>query len=360
MALPFYALLMAGGSGTRLWPLSRRVHPKQLLKLQGDRSLYRLAVDRLQPLFSPEHILVITAKDMADGLKVQSPEIPERNFIVEPEGRGTAPVIGLGALCAESLAGSEAIIACLTADHLIANVEKFVDALSASRKVADEGGIVTLGIEPTYPATGYGYIERGEWHSEVDGFSVFNSVEFKEKPDEDGAALMSTDGRHYWNSGMFIWRTDTVRSQFEKQLPETIRCLRELNADWGTHDEGETLARLWPKIPKGSIDYAVMEGAKDLLVIPVDIGWSDVGNWGSVYEALRSDLDSNVVLTGEHQAIDTARTLIQSDRIVATVGIKDLIVVDTPDVLLVCAADRAEQVRDIVKSLEEMGRTSLL
>ena len=360
MSLPFYALIMAGGAGTRLWPLSRRKHPKQMLRLLGERSLYQLAIDRLTPLLSPENILIITAGDMAPGLKGQSPEIPESNFIVEPEGRGTAPAIGLGSLCAERLAGGEAVIACLTADHFISDEERFRVALGAAAEVAASGAIVTLGIEPAYAATGYGYIQRGGLQSEVDGFAVYSALKFKEKPDDEAAVAMSRDGQHSWNSGMFIWRTGTVRAEFEKQVPQTAHALRQLQPKLGTSGQEGAVARIWPSVPKGSIDYAIMEGAQDVLVIPVDIGWRDVGSWASVLQTLPPDSDGNVVVRGEHHGIDTARTLVHAERLVATIGLRDMIVVDTPDVLLLCAADRAEEVRAVVQALREQGRTSLL
>lgn len=360
MSLPFYALIMAGGSGTRLWPLSRRAHPKQLLRLLGERSLYQLAIDRLMPLLAPDHIVVIAAGDMAAGLKRQSPEIPERNFIVEPEGRGTAPVIGLGALYAELLAGGEAMIACLTADHFIGDAERFRCALKAAVQAATSGAIVTLGIEPTQGATGYGYIQRGGFESEVDGFAVYHARKFKEKPVEEAAVAMAKDGQHYWNSGMFIWRSGTVRAKFEKQLPKTARALQLLQPTLGTAEQEDALARIWPSVSEDSIDKAIMEGAQNVRVIPVDIGWSDVGNWASVLHALPADADGNVVLAGEHHAFETVRTLVRTERLVATVGLRDIIVVDTPDVLLLCAADRAEEVRGVVEALRGQGRVSLL
>ncbi len=360
MMLPFYALIMAGGSGTRLWPLSRRRHPKQLLRLAGERSLYQLAIDRLTPLLSPERLVVITASNMADGLMEQSPEIPAANFIIEPEGRGTAPVIALGALCAERLAGGEAVIACLTADHFIGEVERFRGALQAAAKVAESGAIVTLGIKPTYAATGYGYIQRAGKRSLQAGFAVYRARKFKEKPGEEAAAEMQKDGQHFWNSGMFIWRTGTVRAEFERQLPQTAQALQQLQPALGTEAQADMLARIWPRVPKRSIDYAIMEGAQDVRVIPVDIGWSDVGSWATVLQVLPADSDGNVLLQGEHLPIETERMLVSSGRLVATIGLQDLIVVDTPDVLLLCAADRAEEVRVLVQALQQQGRAELL
>lgn len=360
MTLSLYALIMAGGAGTRLWPLSRRTQPKQLLRLSGERSLYQLAIDRLKALLSPDQIIVVTAKEMAAGLREQSPDIPDGNYIVEPQGRGTAPAIGLGALCAERIAGGEAVIACLTADHFIANVQRFMGALKAAAKVASDGGIVTLGIEPQYPATGYGYIQCGDMECEVDGFAVYRARRFKEKPSKEAAVVMAKDGEHYWNSGMFVWRTGTVLAEFEQQLPQTAMALQQLRPVLGTDEQESELARIWPEVPRGSIDYAIMEGAQNVCVIPVDIGWSDLGSWASVMRALPADSNGNVVLQGEHHSLETVDTLVHTEKLVATIGVRDMIVVDTPDVLLLCASDSAEQVRVVVEALREQRRSSLL
>ena len=360
MEIPFYAVIMAGGSGTRLWPLSRRKHPKQLLHLSGERTLYQLAVDRLEPILAPENIIVITAGDMVSKLMEQSPSIPRQNFLVEPEGRGTAPVIGLGAFYAENLAGGEALIACLTADHLITDVSGFQNVLMDARKIARTGSIVTLGIEPSFPSTGYGYIQRGGFRKTNTASAIYDVKRFKEKPDEVTAATMSADGEHSWNSGMFVWSTRTVQSEFRKQIPETFAVLEELAEAIGAGSQDEALARIWPTIPKDSIDYAIMENAEDVCVIPINIGWSDVGSWLSVLNTSDSDDWGNVLLGGTHHAIDTTNTLVQSSKLVATIGIENLIIIDTPDVLLVCASDRTEDVKRVVEALHNENKLSLL
>ena len=350
---------MAGGSGTRLWPLSRQTRPKQVLRLLGDRSMFQMAVDRVRPILPPEQILVITTEDIVDDLAEQTPEIPACNFVVEPQARGTAPAICLGALHAEWMAGSEAVIACLTADHYIRDVDQFQNVLQAAAQVAERGHIVTLGIEPTFASTGYGYIERGDFQMEVGDLSVYGALRFKEKPGVHLATQFMDDGRHTWNSGMFIWTTSRVREEFEIQVPEMAPILRKIRSALGTPQLDEDLASIWALVPRLTIDYGIMEGAKNVSVIPVSIGWSDVGSWASLLEIIDSDENGNVVIRGNHKSIDTKNTLIHAQRLVATIGITDTIIVDTPEVLLVCSADRAQEVRALVQILGDADQTLL-
>lgn len=355
MDFPLYAVIMAGGKGTRLWPLSRAARPKQVLALLDDRSLFQMAVERLRPLLPVEQILVVTTADVADKLASQVPDIPPRNIVVEPEGRGTAPVIGLAASVAEHLAGGEVIIACLTSDHYIGDVDQFRRVLTLAMETARDGTIVTLGIHPTFPSTGFGYIERGAPRSSPPEHQIFDVVAFREKPDAPTAAAFVADGRHSWNSGMFVWRTGRVRSEFERQLPQTARCLKDIEVTLGSPDHARTMESIWPQIPRETIDYGIMEAAENVAVIPVDIGWSDVGSWASLLDILPPDECGNVVLDANHYAIDTERTLVRANRLVATIGLRDTIIVDTPDALLVCAADRAQDVRQVVEKLQQNG-----
>jgi mannose-1-phosphate guanylyltransferase len=355
-----YALIMAGGSGTRLWPLSRRGRPKQVLKLIGQRTMFQVAVDRLLPLLPPARLLVLTAGDLAEELAKQTPELPRENFIVEPEGRGTAPAIGLGALHVRRR-DPQAVMACLTADHYMAHPERFRQVLRAAAETARQGHLVTLGIPPTFAATGFGYIERGERLGEFEGFEVFRAVKFKEKPSPESAAEFVADGRHIWNSGMFIWRADRILEEFARHLPETYACLMEIDAGLGGPEADAALARAWPGVPKETIDFGIMERAEDVAVIPADgLGWSDVGSWASLLDVLAPDEAGNVVLSGEHLSIDTTGSLIVSERLVATIGLTDLIIIDTDDALLVCPRDRAQEVRMVVEKLQrERGRQYL-
>jgi mannose-1-phosphate guanylyltransferase len=353
MALPLYALIMAGGSGTRLWPLSRQSQPKQALKLFGDRTMFQLAVDRLLTLLPPDRIVTVTTADLAEILAEQAPMLPARNFVIEPEGRGTAPVIGLGALYARHLAGAEAVVACVTADHYIKDVDQFQRVLHAAAVAAERGFIVTLGIRPTFASTGFGYIERGAALESAGGFMVYRALKFKEKPSEAMAQAFVADGRHSWNSGMFVWTTERVLAEFRRQLPDTAAKLEQIARTFGGASYAETLRSVWPGVEKQTIDYGIMEGAPEVAVIPVDIGWNDIGNWASLLEILEPDANGNVVIGGPHLGLDSTGSLVKSDRLVVTIGLTDMIIVDTDDALLVCSRQRTEEVRHIVEQLQQ-------
>jgi mannose-1-phosphate guanylyltransferase len=355
----FFATIMAGGVGTRLWPLSRQARPKQALQLIGGRTMFQHAVDRLLPLFPPGRILVITGRQHGAVLRPQTPELPDANFVLEPVGRDSGPAVGLAALHLERR-DPEAVMAMVTADHYIVKTEKFRAALAAAEKAARAGTIVTLGIKPEYPATGYGYVRRGESLGHFDDFEVFHAKGFTEKPDADTASAYLKSDSYSWNSGMFIWRVDRVLAEFQRQRPKIYEQLMTIGDALGTPDEEKVLAKVWPQIEKISIDYAIMEGAADVAVIPVEIGWSDVGSWASLLDIVAGDDKGNVV-NGEHLGVDTARTLIRSQgRLVVTIGLEDMIVVDTEDALLVCPKDRAQDVKAIVDRLTGEGRNDLL
>jgi mannose-1-phosphate guanylyltransferase len=356
--MAFYALIMAGGVGTRLWPLSRRERPKQALRLIGQRTMFEHAVDRIAPLFQPEDIYVVTAAEHVPVLTTQAPELPVENFIVEPQGRGTAPAIGLGAIHLYR-DDPEAVMAVLTADHFITEIARFRQALSAVAELAEEGHLVTLGITPSSPSTGLGYIKRGESLGTVDGFPAFQVERFTEKPSLETAIHMVDSGDYSWNSGMFIWRIDRIMDEFQRQMPEFYTQLMQVGATLSTPGYEATLSRVWPQVDKQTIDYGVMEGAEDVAVIPVDIGWSDVGSWTSLMELLPPDEDGNIVV-GPHVGIDTRDTLIFSGgddkkRLIATIGLDGIVIVDTEDALLVCSRGQEQEVREIVRMLESEG-----
>lgn len=355
----FYATIMAGGVGTRLWPLSRKTKPKQALKLIGGRTMFQHAVDRLLPDFVIENILVVTGKTHAQVLKPQVPELPAENFILEPEGRDSGPAVGLAAIHLQKR-NPNAVMAMLTADHYIADIQGFRRALVAAEQVARTGKIVTLGIKPQFPSTGFGYIRQGPALGQFNGLEVFTAAQFTEKPNEESAVQFVESGQYRWNSGMFIWKVDRVLAEFRRQRPGFYQQLMTIADALGRPDEQNVLADIWPQVEKLSVDYGIMEGAQDVAVIPIDIGWSDVGSWAALLEIISGDRAGNVV-TGEHLAIDTSRTLVHSDdRLVVTIGLDDMIIVDTQDALLVCPRERAQEVKEVVEQLKRSERDELL
>ncbi len=346
-----YAVIMAGGGGTRLWPLSRKDRPKQSLKLLGDRTMFQVSVERLQPLFPPDRILVVTNAAYAADLRQQCPSLPEANFILEPAPRGTAPAIGLSALAVRRR-DPQGVIACLTADHFIGDEARFRDVLSAAARTAGQGFLVTLGIQPEYASTGYGYIQRGAALQTVGQWEVFRAARFKEKPKPPEAAALAADGLHSWNSGMFIWRADRILAEFARQMPGFYKQLLDIEA------APEALAQIWADVPATTIDYGIMEGADEVAVIPADgLGWSDIGSWESLLDVLAPDEAGNVVVGGEHLGLATTGSLIHSShgarRLVATIGVSNLVIVDTGDVLLVCPRERSQEVRAVVEQLKQ-------
>ncbi len=351
----YYALIMAGGTGTRLWPLSRQNRPKQALKLVGEHTMFQHAVDRIALLFPPQRIFVVTRGDYIPLLAKQAPELPVQNFIAEPEGRGTAPAIGLGAIHLRHHHGPEAVMAVLTADHYITETARFRQALKAAEQVAREGHLVTLGIKPSSPSTGYGYIQQGAALPAVGEFPVFRLQRFTEKPDPETARRMLASGEYSWNSGMFIWGVGPILGEFQRQMPGFFAQLAQVEAALGTPAYASEIARIWPQVGKQTIDYGVMEGARDAAVIPVDIGWSDLGSWASLLDLLPADSHGNTI-RGAHAGIDTDNTLVFGDtRLIATIGVKDMVIVDTPDALLVCPKEREQEVRELVRKLEKEG-----
>ncbi|MCW5876602.1 MAG: mannose-1-phosphate guanylyltransferase [Anaerolineales bacterium] len=354
----YYAVIMAGGGGTRLWPLSRQAVPKQMLPLIADSTLFQTAVQRLQRVFPPERILVVTSRQQAAQLQEQAPELKPENFLLEPQPRGTAAAIGLAAACLQAR-DPGAIMAVLTADHYIGNESEFERYLLAAHQLAEGGQLVTLGIEPTYPATQFGYIQLGEALGEVGGFTAHKVLRFKEKPAAAEAAEMLAQGGYAWNSGMFIWKVSRIWEEFQQHMPELHQTLEKIAAAWGGPDFEAVLAHEWPRIAAQTIDYGVMERAAEVTVIPArDMGWNDVGSWDSLFEVLKVDTNGNLVLSERHLDIDSRNILIHSngqERMVVTVGVEDIVVVDTGDVLLICSRERSQDLRKVIELLKEKG-----
>jgi mannose-1-phosphate guanylyltransferase len=360
----FHALIMAGGSGTRLWPLSRKMMPKQALALLGDRTMFQVTVERLAPIIPIERVHVVTNEQMAEIFRLQLPRLPQENFVIEPSARDSGPAAALG-IARILRIDPDATIAILSADHHIGNVEGFLKTLILAGEVAQQGYIVTLGITPTSPSTGFGYIERGVelagLSRRADGLRVYEANRFAEKPSLEIAREYVAGGAHSWNAGMFILRGEVGWSEFVRQQAPMAAAIQAAVATFGAAGYAPALAEAWAEAPRKSIDFAIMEGARKVAVIPVDIQWSDIGNWATLLEVLSADANGNVVV-GDHLGRDTENSLVRSDnsRLIVTIGVNNLVIVDTPDALLIAPVDRVHEVREIVERLKAEGRTEYL
>lgn len=350
----YYALIMAGGGGTRLWPMSRAETPKQLLPLIEEHSMFRVSVERLAPLFPPDHVYIVAGERYIEALREHAPNVPSENFIVEPFGKdsGAAALLGITHIARRD---PDATVALLTADHHIADKDGFHRALQAAYALAQDDYIATLGISPSLPSTAFGYIQRGKLLRVQDGLRCYQSLGFTEKPDTATAVRFIRSGEYSWNSGMFIWKTARALAEFEQQQPAMRDLMRQLAPTIGTPDYAPTLAHVWEEITRISIDYAVMERAEKMVVIPIDIGWSDVGSWDALFDVLNLDENGNGFKGGASNriAIDTKNTLIYSDKLVVTIGVEELVIVDTGDALMICRKDRAQDVKRVVSALRD-------
>lgn len=362
-----YAVIPAGGSGTRLWPLSRSSEPKFLHPLSGtEASLLQATVRRLGPLTSPERTLVVTGAAHAAAVARQLAELPEANILVEPSPRDSCAAIGLAAaIVAEREPG--AVMGAFAADHLVVDGPRYVDVVRQAVTGAERGLLMTIGITPTRPETGYGYLQTG---ATVDG-AVRLVEEFKEKPDHEVARRYVAAG-HLWNAGMFVWRVDVFLAELARQQPELHAGLTEVAAAWSTPRRDEVLGAIWPTLPRISVDYAVMEGAAAagrVGTVPGEFGWTDVGDFHTLGEVLPPDAERNVVVDA---AADGPKPLVllrdatgcvvvpQSGRLVAVLGVDDMVIVDTPGAVLVCPRDRAQDVKRLVDELKARGEDGYL
>jgi len=351
-----YAVIMAGGGGTRLWPVSRKKRPKQLLPLLDDKTLFQGTVGRLEKLFPPERILVVTVAEQARIMQEQAPELPLKNYLIEPAPKGTASVVGLAAAVLRQR-DPDAMMAVLPSDHFIRNRDLFHYLLRAALDVAKTGYLVTLGITPTYPSTAYGYIQQGDVLNGEFKYPVYAVKRFIEKPDEKKAQEFLRKGDHSWNSGMFIWRVEDILNEIDKQMPQLSEVVTKISAAWGTSQQDEMLDTLWYDLKSVTVDYGVMENAELVAVLPAGgLGWSDVGSWNSLLEVLMPDMNGNIAQNAHHLAIDTHNSLVYSNdnqRLVVTIGVDDMVLVDVGDVLLVCKSDQSQKVRDVVEHLKK-------
>jgi mannose-1-phosphate guanylyltransferase len=326
-----------------------------MLQLVDERTLFQSAVQRLEGVFPYDHIFIVTVEDQAEELQAQCPGIPKGNYLLEPMPRGTASVVALAAVAINHL-DPNAVMAVLTADHVITNIEKYHRILSAAYHAAQDGHLVTLGITPTYPATGYGYIQQGEKIETYEGLNAYKVLRFREKPSERKAKEMLDAGNHAWNSGMFVWQVENILAEFERLMSDLYSKITMISDAWNTPNRWEVIQRLWLEIEPETIDYGIMENADRVAVIPAkSMGWSDVGSWDALFDVLPSDDDGNIVMGGMHIPVDTQDSLIymnQERRLIVTIGVRDLVVVDTGDVVLVCRKDQAQKVRQVVGQLK--------
>ncbi len=358
-APPLYALILAGGTGTRLWPRSRRNRPKQLLPLLSKRTMLQETYDRIAPILAARRIFVITNEGYVETVREQLPDLPPDNVIGEPAGHGTAPAIGLGALRIQK-DNPDAIMVSLHADHYIERADAFRQAILNAAQVAEQGNLVTLGIQPRNPETGYGYIHRGEMIETLGDQPVYRVAKFVEKPNEETARRYVASGEYYWNSGIFAWQISTLLEEYEKFQPALHKQLDKIGRALGTPRAHSTLMRIWSSVPTETIDVGIMEKSQRAAVLPIDVGWSDVGSWATLLDLLPATLKSNVVV-GDHVGVDTESSLLYSpNRLIATVGLSDMIVVDTDDAILVCPKSRAQEVKHLVEALKQNNKSKYL
>lgn len=352
------ALIMAGGRGERFWPKSRKNLPKQFLSLTGDgRTMIQLTVERILPLVDMQDIYIVTNRSYKALVREQLPELPEENILCEPVAKNTAPCIGLGAVHIAKKY-EDAVMFVLPSDHLIKYNTMYLDTLRRASEVAEAGdNLVTLGIMPSYPETGYGYIKflpnarRGV---------AFEVDRFVEKPDLETAKQYLATEQYLWNSGMFIWRVSTILRSIEKYLPDTYAGLRRIGDAIGTPDEKEVLEKEFSAFKSESIDYGIMEKADHIYTLPGSFGWDDVGSWNAVERIQPANEFGNVV-HGNAVTVDTKRCIIQGDKkLIATVGLEDIIIVDTDDALLVCEKGDASEIKKVLENLKICNRTEYL
>lgn len=353
-----YAVIMAGGRGERFWPLSTSRRPKQLLDLVGDKPLIAQAVERLENLIPPENIFVVTNADLVDATCAAAPVLPPENVVGEPMGRDTAPAVACGA----ALVGArepDAVFCILTADQVIGDLPLFEATLREGMALAEEQDVLlTIGIQPDHPATGYGYIDSGEVLETREGVEFRKVSRFVEKPDEETARSYLDSGRFFWNSGMFIWTVKSVRTAFERHAPEMAELLDALT---DAAKEGRlvpAMEELYPQTVKISVDYALMEKAQNIVVARGVFAWDDVGSWPALENHFEADAAGNTVI-GDVEQVGSAGNIVYSKgRLTALVGVEDMIVVQADGVTLVCAKDKAQDIKKMVQQLRESGQYS--
>jgi mannose-1-phosphate guanylyltransferase len=370
-----YAVILAGGRGTRFWPRSRTRTPKQLLNIIGAETMLQQTAARLSPLFRPANLWIVTNEDQAAEVRKQLPRAAKSHVLAEPIGRNTAAAIGLAAIHLRHEHG-DALMAVLPADHFIAQSAKYRALVQAALRIAAQPGqMAVLGIPPTRPETGFGYIERAKSTQRSGKFPVYDVRQFTEKPSLDIAKKYVASGRYFWNAGMFFWRVSTFLENLRRYVPKTHGDLEELARTIGTPRYASALRKIYPRLENISVDYAILEPATRnaktpvVHVLPAEIGWSDIGSWEAVHELIAASAQTNRQLektsgnisAGPHFTLDAANNFLWSPKkFIAAIGVNNLVVVETPDALLICPRDRAQDVGKIVKYLEARKLDSLL
>lgn len=362
-----YAVILAGGVGTRLWPRSRQAQPKQFADITGTgRTMIQATFDRLAGLVQGDQTYVVTGEKYAALSAQQLPEMPTANIIVEPSGRNTAPAIGLA--CVHLLQRDpNAVLAVLPADHVILDPQAFQNALRRAEIAAGQGYLVTLGVEPTMAHTGYGYIQRAEAIPLANAgdssaqLPVYTVKRFAEKPNLATAEAFLAEGGYYWNGGIFVFRADVMMAEIKRQLPDLYANLAEIGESLGKPDAASHLDHAWARVPNVSIDYGIMEGAEMVAMVPLQAGWNDVGSWDALQQVISPDEAGNYIASGQTLALNSNGNIVYSSKkIVTLIDVTDLVIVETDDALLLGNKQQMQRVKEIVEALREGELSHLL
>ena len=337
------ALIMAGGVGSRFWPLSRKTKPKQFLNIISDKSMIKMTVERLNKKIKLEDIYIVTQANQSEILKQELPELPSQNIIIEPMGRNTAPCIAFSASLLQEKYGKDEKMLVVPADHYIPNSDDFWERTKIADKLADDGGLITFGITPTFPATGYGYIEIEKSDAEFQKI-----LQFKEKPDEELAKKFLTQGNFYWNSGMFVWKIGVILAQFKKYLPKIYSLLSQITDKVKSNHDFEDIYSKMPNIP---VDIGILEQAEERYLIPVSYQWSDVGSWKALYEISEKDENKNTIKSN-HYFENVTNSYFSSDKFVAAINVDNIAVIDSEDAILIMNLDDSQKVKSVVEFLK--------
>ncbi len=356
-----YAVIMAGGSGTRFWPWSRQKTPKQLLKITGHDTMINQTVNRIISEIPSENIYVVTTSFQADSIKEELPQIPAENIISEPFGRNTAACIGLAATIISNR-DTNATMAVMTADHIITPPDLFLKSLKCAEKVAIESNaLITFGIKPEEPSVNYGYVQRSENAVNLHGFSIYDVKCFTEKPDRATAENFVKSGNYYWNSGIFVWTVSAILGNIDSLMPDLSQGLTRIGQSLGTPEESNVINSEYGKFESISIDYGVMEKASNVKIIEADFSWDDVGSWLAIERLNNPDQNNNTIL-GKHCGLNTQENIIigDKDNLITTINVSGLIIVNTKDVTMVCNKNNAEDIKKLTELLKEKGYSSYL